>query len=90
MGLNLGCSSLSLKENVNSKGSDRIEDLVLEMVPDERESLVLKQRKKQWDRKKKKFVNVDASSDKSKMIRTEGGNKVLMNQKLKTNRFVKI
>eukprot|EP00002_Diphylleia_rotans_P015365 TRINITY_DN2983_c0_g1_i5.p1 TRINITY_DN2983_c0_g1~~TRINITY_DN2983_c0_g1_i5.p1 ORF type:complete len:422 (+),score=106.29 TRINITY_DN2983_c0_g1_i5:1361-2626(+) len=78
--------SLSLKDDLGKK-SDRIEDLVLDMVPDERDSLVLNQKRKQWDRKKKKFVTVEGASSKKAMIRTESGTKVGVKDKSKGNRF---
>ena len=79
----------SLNETGNFQKNVR--DVILDLVPDEKEAIQSKRQTTKWDRKKKKFVQVTGNVDINKMsrnkrVRNESGQ--LVNSTHKTNLFV--
>jgi len=65
---------LEVEKDANAK----IEDMVLDLIPDDSKTIFRKRTMMTWDKKKKKFiqVNQDSPSNKKGKVKTEGGQHV--------------
>eukprot|EP01126_Amoeba_proteus_P012860 TRINITY_DN1533_c0_g1_i12.p1 TRINITY_DN1533_c0_g1~~TRINITY_DN1533_c0_g1_i12.p1 ORF type:complete len:809 (+),score=200.11 TRINITY_DN1533_c0_g1_i12:293-2428(+) len=68
------------KENFHSEkgleldvGIGNIEDMVMDMTPDDAESIFKKKNVMHWDRKSKKYVQISGKNENAKLVRNESG-----------------
>ena len=78
---------------MNNNFNKEITNASLDLIADDETEAIKNMQKKKWDRKKKKYVSVESTMEKSKKIKTESGNYISASYKsdlyskwLKTNR----
>lgn len=78
---------LFLRLNVNKNFNQDVSNATLDIMADDRDEMRKSSQKTMWDRKKKKFVSVQSTMEKTKKFKTESG--AYINASYKSNLYSK-